>query len=185
MPRLNFVKRARTDRYRNGRKVKANNKQGYTIDYSKPEDISDELICHKGESYYWWQFAYGPKQFSKERPDKRRLTRSEFQLGLYDIEDEINDINADMELSDIEERVDSIKDMIEELRDEQEDKKSNMPDQLQESETGELLQERYDSLDQAYDEFSGLDFYWDESSDETLEEFIENLISEIQGICLS
>lgn len=53
--------------------------------------------------------------------------------------------------------VDELKDAIENLRDEQEEKLDNLPDSLRDAPTGELLQERYDNLDDVYNELDNID----------------------------
>ena len=49
---------------------------------------------------------------------------------------------------------------LEELRDQQQDSLDNMPEQLQEGDTGMMLQERIDSLDSAIDELN--DISWED-----------------------
>jgi len=40
----------------------------------------DNSVVKKGESYYWWKFAYGSKQYSKEAPSRSQLTQSGFKM---------------------------------------------------------------------------------------------------------
>lgn len=124
MPRVHFVKSARRDYPEQGIK--------------------------KGESYYWWKFRYASKSRSKTRPTPRQLTRSEFWITIYDLQDELAQCTDSSVLEDIVQR-------IRELSDEQEEKKNNMPDSLQQGPTGELLQNRADELSGWADELDGLD----------------------------
>ena len=57
-----------------------------------------------------------------------------------------------------------------------------MPEQLQDSPTGELLQERYDALDDMITELEGLSF--DELDDDNAdrESIIESILEEISNI---
>lgn len=177
MPQLHFAK-ARNDIYAEGLKTKADNKQGYTRDRSKPANKQDKILVKKGESYYWWQFPYRDKSISLTRPKRSQLTQSGFLSALYDIEDNLSGLNAgDFEsVEDLESTIDDIKSEVESLRDEQEEKKSNMPEQLQESQTGETLQERYDALDSMYSELDGIDFSYDAPDEE---EFKTEIIDEL------
>jgi hypothetical protein len=109
----------------------------------------------KGESYYWWKLHRGAKRFSKTRPKRSQLTGSSFYATLYDIEDDmIGDAEASEELGSLRDEVVSA---LEELRDQCEESRNNMPDALQDSDTGNMLQERYDALDSAIDEFQNIE----------------------------
>lgn len=153
MPKLNFVKKAR----------------------------KDNPVCKKGESYFWWKFAFGSKQFSSARPERSRLTQSEFFSTVWSLEDcfDGEDANSASELAS---HIESFVGELEELRDAQEEKRENMPESLQESTTGELLQERYDGLDEWLNNIEGLDTEYDEDSDGTEEEFCANLAEEFVGL---
>lgn len=136
----------------------------------------------KGDSYYWWKFAYGSKQVSKERPRRSRLTQSVFYASLYDIEDDIADLKPDDGLKDA---VDSIIQSIRDLAEEQDEKRSNMPDALQESDTGTMLEERKEACEAAADELEAIDIdIEDKSSDETEEEYFQGKIDEVQSVSI-
>jgi len=148
MAKLNFVKSARKDNLEHGIK--------------------------KGDSYYWWSFRSGSffvKRFSKERPRRSQLTQSDFYAELWDIEDDISEI-IPSEIEDVESVIEELKDRIQNLRDETEEKLYNMPEGLQQGPTGELLQERVDSLDNWISELDSIDF----------EGSIEEIVEELQGL---
>lgn len=125
-------------------------KSGFRIDRSKPRDESDPLFCKKGDTYYEWTFRYGGMRRSKTPPKQSQLTQSEFLSEFYSIQEEIS------EMTDLE-SFDDIKSRIEQLRDDQEEKRSNMPEQLQDSASGEMLQERYDALDEWVSDLDSID----------------------------
>lgn len=104
----------------------------------------------KGESYYWWKFRYAEKCRSKTHPTPSQLTRSEFWGEVFGIQEELSACSDRDELSGIIER-------IRELATQQEEKKNNMPDSLQDGPIGELLDERQTSLDEWADELEGVD----------------------------
>ena len=58
---------------------------------------------------------------------------------------------------DFESVVDDIVSQLEELRDECQEKHDNMPDQLQDSGSGEILQGRADEIDSMISELEGID----------------------------
>lgn len=153
MPRVNFVKKARKEIPSAGIKV--------------------------GDSYYWWKFRYGGKQVSKTRPRNSQLTQSDFLCRTYQMAEQIEDLSFGV---DFQEFKDSLLSDIEEIRDEQEEKKDNMPERLQESPTAELLQERYDTMDEFYTNVDNIDIDIDPDADEEeKEELIENIIQEFQA----
>lgn len=148
MPKVNKSK-ARTDRYITGLRIPADTKKGYKIDKSKPADKDDTLFCKKGDTYYYWAFAFSPVQYSRITPRNSQLTKSEFYSTFYSIEEEVQDSCAD-NIEDLESLLAGIKEQCEELRDLQEEKRDNMisgNENLEYTPTCELLQERYDTMD--------------------------------------
>lgn len=106
----------------------------------------------KGDSYYWWQFAFGRKQCSKTQPKRSQYMTQSSTLGaIYDLEDQLekmklDDINPDC--------LEDIKMEVENLRDECESNRDNMPEQLQDS---SVLSEYIDNLDSWLSELEGID----------------------------
>ena len=116
----------------------------------------DNPVAKKGESYYWWKFAFGRKQFSKDRPRNSQLTQSAYKAAIYDMMDRVDEFSFEFvsppeSIDELTEQVGSFVDELisdlEQLRDEQEEARDAMPEALQYAPTGELLQERYDALD--------------------------------------
>lgn len=116
----------------------------------------DNPVCKKGESYYWWKFRYGGKRFSLTRPRQSQLTQSAYYGTLYSMQEGIEDYELDS-YDDFETLKDDISGQIQDLSSETQDSLDNMPDQLQYSPTGELLQERIDALDGAESELDYID----------------------------
>lgn len=93
-----------------------------------------------------------------------------------------------MEPSELD-SVDELRDIlqrIEELRDEQEAKKDNIPESLQESEVANLLQERYDALDSAYGELERIIDELETSIEEIQQakDNIQSLLEELSNVSL-
>lgn len=111
------------------------------------------------------------------------VTTSDFQLrageAVYRWEE-----NYSTDAADLAETVESLKSDLEELRDELrdelQDRLDNMPESLQDSDTGNTLQERIDSLDEAISELESVDAEFDEEEDGK-EEFEERVKSEIES----
>ena len=136
----------------------------------------------KGDSYYWWQFAFSQKQVSKERPRRSQyMTRSSYLGQIYDLEDDI----AAMTIEDLSDNcLDDFVSQIENIRDEAETSLDNIPEQLKEASAGATLQEYIDNLESWQSDLEQIDFspLSDEyEDDEEKEEALEELLSEIQG----
>jgi hypothetical protein len=134
----------------------------------------DNPVAKKGESYYWWKPMVGgrggAKRYSKERPSRSQLTQSEFLSTLYDIED------GSMSEAQSPEDFRGVAEALRELGQEQQDKYDNMPEGLQQGDTGQMLEERAsgcdswaDEIDTAADELESeletLDAAWQAWSD--------------------
>jgi hypothetical protein len=124
----------------------------------------------KGDSYYWWQFAFHSKQVSKRYPRRSQYaTTSEYLGTAYDIED---DIQA-MKLEDVSEGcLDEFISRIEEIKDQAESSLDNIPDQLKEAPAGETLQQYIDAFDEFQSELEGVDLS-NLSEDDYIEEATE------------
>jgi hypothetical protein len=98
----------------------------------------------KGDMYWFAEVKTGPRSSITIRSSapiaRSRLTASEFLSQAYDLSDRIDK-------ADTVEELESIKDDFESLKSETEDKLGNMPEGLQQGQTGELLQERIDQID--------------------------------------
>ena len=148
MPRVNHVKKARRD--------------------------YPEAGIKKGEEYYHWKFRYGPMVRSKTYPKPWQLTRSEFYGTLMQIQDTISNLHAE-DADDLKSQVEDIAGQLRELGESCQEKHDNMPDSLQDSETGELLQSRAEAMESAADELEGIDI---DAPDE--EELVEEVREEMR-----
>lgn len=143
----------------------------------------DNSLVKNGESYYWWKFRRGGKHLSKTYPKQSQLTQSEFLGELYRLQEEIEDLVADDSLAS------AVADLAERFRtlgEEQSDKRDNMPDSLQDSPTGELLQTRADRCEEIASDLENLDLEDDgeERTEEEQEEYWQDKLNEITDIDL-
>jgi hypothetical protein len=108
----------------------------------------------KGQTYYKWKFRFGPLVRSATYPKASQLTRSEFLGQVYDFQDRLEAITEDELKEGVLEEIAS---EMEDLGSEQEEKQQNMPDSLQYSPTGELLEGRAASMSEWADNLNGVD----------------------------
>lgn len=128
MPKLNYVKRAR----------KARPKEGIEF----------------GDSYYHWQFPYGPILRSKTKPTRSQLTESSYLRKLYDLQD---GLAKTFETSSPEEAIESVLASLRIMLDECKESLENMPEHLREnSPSGTLLAERIGLVTEAIKEIESL-----------------------------
>lgn len=134
----------------------------------------DNPVVKAGESYYWWKFRYGGKRYSTTRPKPSQLTQSPFLSEMYSIQEGMAMITTpEDELEDYMSRIDELYDMSEESL-------NNMPEQLQEGDTGIMLQERMDAMEQWKQDLESIDLEIDEElSDEEKEARLEEILEEI------
>lgn len=159
MPRVNHVKAAR-----------------------KHQGTCEKCGCELpvGSPYRYWEFRYGGthKRCMKPEcsPKASDLTQSEFLGQLYDLQDRLGSIES-------EDDRDSLADDIEQLGQEQRDKFDNMPEGLQQGDTGQLLEGRADGCDDWAERLRGHDYPTEDDLEEeqTLEQAIEDWQSEVQG----
>lgn len=121
----------------------------------------------KGESYYWWKFRYGGLHRSKTPPKPSQLTQSEFLSTMYSIEETIQELSI---VDDLESSIEEIKGELENLRDETQDKFDNMPEGLQQGDTGQLLEGRVSSVEDMISELEQIDTEVSVTVDEDSEE---------------
>lgn len=186
MARATFVKKAQKNIYEQGKireyvseKGKKAGQTKQVLDRTIPANDKDKILIAAGESYYWWAFKNGPKHYSKKEPKPSQLTQSAYLATIYDLQDRMANIRENVSDADsLQTELEDIKSEIETLRDEQEEKRDNMPESLQDSDTGTLLQERYDALDSAYSELDGIDTDYEEKSDDELREELAEDIDE-------
>lgn len=117
----------------------------------------------KGQEYWWWGVmsgGRGHKRYSLTKPKPSQLTNSEFWGAVYGIQEDAEANPPDFE--NLESQRDDIVSQLEEIRDETQGKFDNMPDGLQQGDTGQLLEERVSSLEDAISEIESLDLDFDE-----------------------
>jgi prefoldin subunit 5 len=190
MARAQFVEKAKKPIYKHGKRVEYVSQRGKRagqtltkLDRSQPEDENDEILINVGESYYTWCFYGGQPQYSKERPKPSQLTQNWFKQELYSIQEKIEEFEPE-DVEDVATFIDEIRDDAESLRDECQEHLDNMPEQLQDSDSGQTLQERIDNLDSVIGDIDNFDSEFEseieKEDDESNDEFLERQSEEKQ-----
>lgn len=149
---------------------------------------------NKGEPYYWWKFRFGGKHYSKTPPKPSQLTQSEFWSQVFEFQERELEISIpdDGSLDTLKENADAvveeIRQDIESLRDEQQEKFDALPENFQDADTGQRIQGRIDALDEAISELENIDTDFEEGEDDEepddkksrIEDRITEIVGEIQ-----
>lgn len=146
---------------------------------SARKDYPDDGI-KKGESYWWWAFMVGgrggAKHRSKTQPKPSQLTQSEFMSTVLSVEEDLGAATSDMTNDELNTLVEDARSELETLRDETQEKFDNMPDGLQQGDTGQLLEGRVESVDEMISDLEQLNLE-PENDDER-----QSLVVDIQNI---
>ena len=129
----------------------------------------------KGDVYYNWTLKTGPRSSRTYRslspPKRHQLTSSEYLIEWYSINDDLEEFNDD---------ADALREIIgrlEQLRDDTQEKFDNMPEGLQQGDTGQLLEER---IEQCESLVSDLEDHHSDLEEDDCER--DDVIANIQGL---
>lgn len=127
----------------------------------------------KGQKHYHWKRKTGPRSSIEYRqltpPRIDQLTGSAYKIACAGIADLISKVALPDDLDDVISAVDD-------LKDEQQGKFDNMPEGLQQGDTGQTLEQQASQLESASDEFSTIKDEWEsamEDHDNARSEFEE------------
>jgi len=113
----------------------------------------------EGQPYVWWAFRYGGKRIRCAKPEcapkGSDLTQSEFYSTLYSIQEDAKLDGSTVE--ELEGQRDDVVSQLNDLAEETRGKFENMPDGLQQGDTGQLLEERADACESAAQELESVD----------------------------
>lgn len=118
------------------------------------------VAIQAGDTYRWWKFRFGPKHVRCGKPDcaprASDLTQSDFYSTLFDLGDRLQAALEDFRNGGIADDLSSeLTDIASDLRslgEECQEKYDNMPDGLQQGDTGQLLQTRAEECESKADE---------------------------------
>lgn len=176
MPKVKQHK-ARTDVYVKGIRIPdEKTKSGFRVDKSQPNPEGDEIFCKKGDTYFSWGMMVGGRGIQRKSltyPKRSQLTNSEFLSAVYDLEDGINWGGAESP-EDLQQMRDDLAQEVRDLGEQQQEKFDNMPDGLQQGDTGQLLEQRAQACEQYADDLENVDLDYDEPDDQEIEDEIED-----------
>lgn len=147
----------------------------------------------KGDLYYSWTLHGGRRQISKTRPRPSQLTGSAKLSQAYAareaLEDDIGAATAET-VEDIATALRTAAEEAQAVAEEYEDSLSNMPDALQQSSSGEAIQEKIDALtewaqelEDAATEVEALDLDDYKESEDPAEALLEDAQSRASDAC--
>lgn len=122
-----------------------------------------EAGIQKGESYYWWRFFRQRKQMSKTRPKPSQTTPNETEREVLALVESLEEY-ADVAWSE-DDRYELVS-QLESIRDAEQDKFDNLPENFQYGQVGSEIEERISTIDQWIDDLGSIDFEA-ENEDET------------------
>lgn len=144
----------------------------------------DNPVAKQGESYYWWKFAFGPKQFSKKPPRPSQLTQSDKLGRVYGLQERLEDFAYETPetVEDLNSLIESfaseLREVAEEVREvseEYQESCNNIRDNIPESPTADDCEEKAqelegwaDALEQAADSIEASEASGIEEVDEEL-----------------
>jgi hypothetical protein len=135
----------------------------------------DNPVCSKGESYYWWKFRFGGKHFSLTPPRGSQLTQSAYYGAVRGMCESIEDqFSAGVDVEGIEGITSDIASQLGELADEARESLENMPEGLQQGDTGQLLEERADTCESSQSEIEGIDIDFQSELDDEDEDVTDD-----------
>lgn len=147
-----------------------------------------------GQPYRWWKFRYGGKYVRCMKPDcspkPSDLTQSAFLGGMAEAEQSLGDavrqVQEDQDLNSFAEELRGIASTVRELGEEAQSSLDNMPEGLQQGDTGQLLEQRAstceeiaDALEEAAD--SAENAFSELPEDEPKEDWTDEQLNSLAG----
>lgn len=179
------------------------------VKYVKSRKDYPQYDISKGEMYYVWAIKTqrgGITLRSKTPPRQSQLTLSEYKSAAWELVERLEDFQKPSDIRDLVSFRDELVSDAENLRDEQQEKLDNMPEGLQQGDTGSMIQERIEALDSFVEELNGIDFdedvpdmdeeypgggsedptqeEWEEERQEKYEQRLQELFDELSAVSL-
>lgn len=132
------------------------------------KDYPEQGIA-KGETYYTWHPKGANWQRQKTAPTPRQLTANAWEHFLMDTREGVEALGM-LEREDLESAIEELASLAREKGDEEDEKFNNLPESLQDSSTGELLQERRDLAYEIADSLENIDLDEDRELEEIQQE---------------
>lgn len=142
----------------------------------------DNSVAKKGESYYHWKSGFrGTTRYSKTMPRPSQRESNEDTADVYAVQEEIEDFKLEdgMNAQELIEYRDTWVSTLNEIADRVEEKYNNLPEGLQQSDTGSQLEEKAERIREYADQLENVDDPTDadEEYEDTREAWLENIRS--------
>jgi hypothetical protein len=116
----------------------------------------------KGDSYYWWKFRFGGIHRSKTQPKPSQLTQSTFLSTMLELQERTEALVSNLRdgkttCSDAASELSDIASEVRSAGEECQSSLDNMPEGLQQGDTGQMLQTRIDAAETIADDLEGVD----------------------------
>lgn len=145
-----------------------------------------------GQTYFWWRTRMkgaksGVTRCSLTRPRPSQLTMSDYWSRVFELQEEIQDTAVET-AEDLEGLRDGWAAQAREIAQDQEDKRDNMPQGLQDSDTGQMLQDRADACYSWADDMEAVelpdreDFPEGDEGDDEFQDALAQALSEIAAL---
>lgn len=118
-----------------------------------------EAGIQKGESYYWWRFYRESKRRSKTRPKPSQTTPNETISNVLALVEGLEEWG---EGTWSEGDRDELVGQLESIRDAEQEKFDNLPENFQYGQVGSEIEERISTIDQWIDDLGSIDFEEDD-----------------------
>lgn len=132
-----------------------------------------------GSAYQWISFNYGGTTVRCNtcgfKPYETTANEYVREVGRINY-DFANDIGSASTIEDLEELKSALVTELEGIRDEQEEKRENLPEQFQDAGPGEIITERYDNLEGVIGSLEDIDFDLEEELTEDLDEMLDKVL---------
>lgn len=137
------------------------------------------VIIPVGSPYQWISFNFGPTIVRSMEAgfEPWELISNEYSREIARIQQEFSKRIDELDtIEDAEALKDELQGALESMRDEQEEKRDNLPEQFQDVGPGEVITERYDNLEEVISNLEDISFDDFEEREEDLEEIKEKMV---------
>lgn len=163
------------------------------IHVKKARKANKEHGIKVGDEYWWASFRRGAssfKRFWKSPPRRSQLTQSETLSEVYSLQEEIEDYrvtdkegNLACDIEDLKAQLEQWALQAEEIGSTCQDKLDNMPEGLQQGDSGQRLQEYIDAMEQWASDLQSIDLddADEDEKDFDLEDYLNQKLEEINA----
>lgn len=140
-----------------------------TVKYVRANKDYPDFGIKKGERYYVWVPGFRQRTMRSKTPPRQSQLYTGYRSQAYALLEQLEDFENPGTMQALEEFRDEMVSDAESLRDEVQESLDNMPEGLQQGDSGQRLQDRIDALEEFISELESLELYDDIVEDEDLD----------------